>query len=343
MSTVLQSLISDIAVAMFKVASIITRNELKAAIENQAIHLTANPNSDNISRAENLIILGREIGEIKPINAYVLLRELEKLNRALLTPSIAEEIDISSMFTESDLSAAIHSATSRMWTGNVIHPPAIGDNNQRYKEDKWRPSSTLANKESNNSPANVLVDTGTANKVATIKPTRPNAVKKTLFNADKVYQYIKTRKEIKLKELKTEFSEVSGRTIRRVTESLMKEGKIERVGNPGPTSYYRLVVPPVSAVTPPAPAPTASNTPIATPEALLSAPAPEKPLISSTSGKPSSLNKDQNQAIINANQAIQETKQWTPVFSPSAPQNTASKPSDSASASVIALPGVTQA
>ena len=55
-----------------------------------------------------------------------------------------------------------------------------------------------------------------------------------------MYQYIVEHKEAKLKELEAAFEEISGRTIRRMTDSLIKTGKIERVGNPGPTSFYRL-------------------------------------------------------------------------------------------------------
>lgn len=340
MTPVLQSLISDIAIAMFKVASIIKHSSLKAAIENQAISLTTSPNADTISCAENLIILGRETGDIKSINASVLLKGLQKLNEELSSLPITAEVDISSMFTELDLSPSIPVATSRIWTGSNTNSRTIGDNedNKRYGQDKWnRPSSAMPETAGNNDSAGVPVNTRPDNKTSLIKPTRPNGVKKTVFNADKVYQYIKTRKEIKLKELKTEFSEVSGRTVRRITENLMKEGKIERIGNPGPTSYYRLITTPVSVVTPPASI--ASHT--ATPEILLSDPTLEKPITTPVFEEANVTNSEQNQAIINANQAVQETKQWTPAFSPSTPQNTASKPSDSAS--VIALPGITQA
>jgi len=342
MTPVLQSLISDIAIAMFKVASIIKHSSLKAAIENQAVSLTTSPNTDTISCAENLIILGRETGDIKSINASVLLKGLQKLNEELSSSPITAEVDISSMFTELDLSPSIPVATSRIWTGSNTSSRTIGDNedNKRYGQDKWnRSSSAMPETAGNNDSADVPVNTRPDNKTSPIKPTRPSGVKKTVFNADKVYQYIKTRKEIKLKELKTEFSEVSGRTVRRITENLMKEGKIERIGNPGPTSYYRLIMTPVSVVTPPASI--APNTLVTTPEILLSAPTIEKPITTPVFEEANVTNSEQNQAIINANQAVQETKQWTPAFSPSTPQNTASKPSDSAS--VIALPGITQA
>ena len=79
----LQSLVSDIAVAMFKVASVISHPTLKSELEDQAVSLSANPSLDTIISSENLITLGRETGDIKPINAVVLIRELESLKKGL--------------------------------------------------------------------------------------------------------------------------------------------------------------------------------------------------------------------------------------------------------------------
>ena len=195
----LQSLVSDIAVAMFKVSSIIRHAVLKAELENKAISLVSSPNSDTIINATNLIVLGREIGEIKPSNATILIRELEVLRKGLFVLPTAEEIDISSNFT------ARNSDTSNT------------------------ASSFLTAKTENPKPAPNLD-----------KTINSPMLSKSFFNPDKVYQYIVTRKEVKLKELESVFNTVSGRTIRRITDSLIKEGKIERVGNPGPTSFYRV-------------------------------------------------------------------------------------------------------
>ena len=199
MNPELQSLVSDIAVAMFKVSSIIRHATLKAELENKAISLVSSPNSDIIINATNLIILGREIGEIKPSNAAILIRELEVLRKGLFVLPTAEEIDILSNFT------------ARNSDANDVA------------------SSSLPTKTENPKPFPNLDKTINS-------PT----LSKSFFNPDKVYQYIVARKGTKLKELESAFNTVSGRTIRRITDSLIKEGKIERVGNPGPTSFYRV-------------------------------------------------------------------------------------------------------
>ena len=202
MNPELQSLVSDIAVAMFKVSSIIRHATLKAELENKAISLVSSPNSDTIINATNLIVFAREVGEIKPSNVAILIRELEALRKGLFVLPTAEEIDISSNFTARNLDA--NDVASFPLPTKTENPKLVSN------LDKTINSPTLS---------------------------------KNFFNPDKVYQYIVARKGTKLKELESAFNTVSGRTIRRITDSLIKEGKIERVGNPGPTSFYRVPVP----------------------------------------------------------------------------------------------------
>ena len=211
MNSELQSLVSDIAVAMFKVSSIIRHATLKAELENKAIYLVSNPNSDTIINIANLIVLGREIGEIKSSNATILIRELERLRKGLLISPAVEEMDISSQF-----------ARNNSDTSDVISLPAPSTSTP--------PPSFSIKTESHNPHTN-------SDKVI----SQP-AFTKSFFNPDKVYQYIQARKGTRLKELESVFNAVSGRTIRRITDSLIKEGKIERVGNPGPTSFYRIPI-----------------------------------------------------------------------------------------------------
>ncbi len=212
MNSELQSLVSDIAVAMFKVSSIIRHATLKAELENKAIYLVSNPNSDTIINIANLIVLGREIGEIKSSNASILIRELERLRKGILLSPAVEEMDISSQF-----------ARNNSDTNDVISLPAPSTST---------PPPPLSIKTEIHNPHT------NSDKVI----SQPVSAK-TFFNPEKVYQYIQARKGTRLKELESVFNTVSGRTIRRITDSLIKEGKIERVGNPGPTSFYR--VPPV--------------------------------------------------------------------------------------------------
>lgn len=58
-------------------------------------------------------------------------------------------------------------------------------------------------------------------------------------NLDQIFKFIETRPETRLKDLEQNFGFWSSRTLRRVIEQLRKSGRIERVGNPGPSSFYR--------------------------------------------------------------------------------------------------------
>jgi hypothetical protein len=211
----LQSLVSDISVSMFKVAAVMGHPCLKSELETLAVSIAIDPCPENIFSAENLINLGREVGEIKPLNAVVLIRELESLRKGLSTAPVnsqAGDVDISQKFTRKNVDTISTSSTH---------------------------SSSAASTVAANKDVQVASDTRTANS-HTPKKTRTSPGRKSSLNSDKVYQYIVDHKEARLKELEAAFNEVSGRTVRRMTDTLIKEGKIERVGNPGPTSFYRL-------------------------------------------------------------------------------------------------------
>jgi hypothetical protein len=226
----LQSLVSDIAAAMFKVASVVGHPTLKSELENQAISLAASPCPNVIFSAENLINLGRETGDIKPINAVVLVRELESLRKGLLAaPIVVEEVkddlDISPRFAKS------YPSNSDILAPSSAIPDKAGIQNGRVPSLGQSRTATRPSLE----PGQV------------IKRARPSSSRKVFFNPDRVYQYVVGHNEARLKELESAFNEVSGRTIRRTTEALVKAGKIERIGKPGPTSFY-IVKPGASIV-----------------------------------------------------------------------------------------------
>ncbi|MDD4819058.1 MAG: hypothetical protein PHH27_02685 [Candidatus Colwellbacteria bacterium] len=213
----LQSLVSDIAIAMFKVASVIRHETLKSELESLSVFIASNPSEDNIFRAENIISLGREVGEIRPINAVVLIRELENLRKAISSPSLEEkDVDITTQFVEksTDKSSTVSASSSVIPLKKGIQF-SNSDNKEFHNKDNYT-QNTATKKTSNKSG------------------------RRSSLNPDKVYQYIADHKEAKLKDLQAEFKSVSGRTVRRITNSLIERGDIERVGNPGPTSFYKV-------------------------------------------------------------------------------------------------------
>jgi DNA-binding HxlR family transcriptional regulator len=58
-------------------------------------------------------------------------------------------------------------------------------------------------------------------------------------NVGQIFQFIESRQETRFKDIEQSFGSLSSRTLRRVVEQLKKSGRIERVGSPGPASFYR--------------------------------------------------------------------------------------------------------
>jgi hypothetical protein len=215
---------------MFKVAAVMGHPCLKSELETLAVSLAVDPCPENIFSAENLINLGREVGEIKPINAVVLIRELENLRKNLSASPLnsqASDVDISPKFTRS----------------SVIPATCLAPRGKTGIQDVRVVSSAASSVIPASASASLQQDgkVGIQDSVQVpSKRTRTSPGRKSSLNSDKVYQYIVEHKEARLKELESAFSEVSGRTVRRMTDTLIKEGRIERVGNPGPTSFYRV-------------------------------------------------------------------------------------------------------
>ncbi|MFA5052833.1 MAG: DeoR family transcriptional regulator [Parcubacteria group bacterium] len=194
---------------MFKVASVINHSGLKSELENLAITFTVDPCPDNILRAENLLSFGREVGEIKPINTVILIRELESLRKGIMAVPVIEDMDISTRFVRQIPNMATSSSPS------VI------------------PAQTEIQAGHKNNPA--------INTSVPAKKIRSNGSgRKPIFDPAKIIQYVAEHDMAKLRDLEIAFSEMSGRTIRRTIENLVKQGKIERVGTPGPKSFYRV-------------------------------------------------------------------------------------------------------
>lgn len=201
----IRNLVLDLSSAMFRVASIIGHEHLRSEMEKSAITLSVSCDFVSIDRAHNIILLGREVEEIKSVNASVLVRELNNLRKLIEEDAHSrKEIDLSSLFSSN------HSFSD---SNEIVKPAAFKTSSFSKPEAQLKTNTSGSNE---------------------------GAVKKyNAVNSDMVFSYIKEKGTAKLKELESAFPLVSGRTIRRITDQLIKEKMIDRVGNPGPTSFYR--------------------------------------------------------------------------------------------------------
>ena len=103
----------DIAHATFRVATLVRNNQLRSELENAGIGLVARYEDASIEKLERLVSFAESIGEMKPVNASVLKKELNNLQTAIdfhantfkgspiLPNGNIQDIDISSMFPAS--------------------------------------------------------------------------------------------------------------------------------------------------------------------------------------------------------------------------------------------------
>lgn len=115
----------DISFAIFRVSTLVKNHKLRIELQDAAVELTvrfeevANPalshSATVIDILERLIMLAESIGDMKPINAAVLRRELGNFQTAILANARdlangkTEGLDISSMFS----------------TGNTVTPDTL--------------------------------------------------------------------------------------------------------------------------------------------------------------------------------------------------------------------------
>ncbi len=234
MNAEVRNRIQGIATAIFKVASVVGHNGLRLGLESAAVSLASSATKGTISAAENLIALGRNVGEIKSINAVILFEELKIVRESISEARGASaDIDISS-YLEVSASPKEKGSRSSVTSGKEKIASSA------KSRDLSSMGDSAISRESDREVAN------------SEHKARGSA------NSDKVFLYIREHGQARLKELEAVFPDISGRTIRRMTEGLIKDSKIERVGNPGPTSFYRVRKSYMTASPEAAPAPASS-------------------------------------------------------------------------------------
>lgn len=155
----------------------------------------------NISALDVLVRLGYSIYEIEPINATVLVRELDSFNSAIRQfGNLDSKLpDIESLFSKT---------------------PPINNNDELKKEDTGGNQLTL------NTSLN--------------KQHRGSNDAKTRHAAIVGLIKSGIEGNCRLKDIIAAFPNVSERTLRYNLQKLCEQGEIERVGNGGPASYYHI-------------------------------------------------------------------------------------------------------
>jgi hypothetical protein len=223
----------EISYALVRVSFYIKRPDLKSRLESLSFELLENSakagvddSLENLNRAlanisalDGLIRLGYSIYEIEPVNANILVKELDGLNSAIRQfGKMDEELpNLENLFSD-----------------RPNEPEAGSQNaNSRYVN-----LEELENLDSNDVGDSAKNKNGNGNGL------------NTAIRQSEIINRIKlgNGNGCRLKDLIAEFPDVSERTLRYDLQKLCDLGVIERIGNGGPASYYSYKGAPVPQV-----------------------------------------------------------------------------------------------
>lgn len=220
----------EVSYATFRVAALVRRPDLKERLERQAAAVLEKAASgeldihDHLEALRALIMLAEGVGEIRYVNAKVLLRELGKLElmakeRAAAEGGVKEEeFDIEKMFSTPADKAEVESAIRQV---------------QKRNEAERQVEPAKAYNSANNSASNSASETRQSGNAG------ENGNGNGEARASVIYSRVQ-RGNASIKDLIAEFGNgVSERTLRYDLQRLVEQGKIERVGSGGPGTYYR--------------------------------------------------------------------------------------------------------
>lgn len=236
----------EISYALVRVVFYIKRLELRNRIESLSFELldnSAKVGVENTNQAvtsalstvaslDVLVRFAHSIYEIEPVNATILVRELDNLNSAIRQfGKLDEQLpDLESLF-------------SKMPISNQVSAPVSFGNNTDVS-----PVSNDSSLDAYRAPLNDKVSLDELSSVE-IKSNRENQSANIAIRQSAIMEKIKTgngstgstQDGCRLKDLLAAFPDVSERTIRYDLQKLCDGGMIERVGNGGPATYYRVV------------------------------------------------------------------------------------------------------
>lgn len=226
---ILKTKAREISYALVRVSFYVKRDDLRQRLESSAFELlqnTAHATVDagdkvllgqvlkNISALDGLVRMGHSLYEIEPINATVLVRELDAFDTAMRQFGKAEEElpNLESFFTTS---------VSKTPDKNQVE---IGVAEVQNKLPAVVSTATESQNNNNNDNENINGKNMAIRQTAIV-----NKIKDGNGNGG-----------CRLKDLVAEFPYVSERTLRYDLQRLAEQGVLMRVGNGGPASYYRL-------------------------------------------------------------------------------------------------------
>jgi hypothetical protein len=246
----------EISYALNRVSFYIKREDLRNRLERLSFEFLENvavgseDSSDkqsllkifkNISALDVLIRIGHSLYEIEPVNATILIREIDSFNSAIR--QFAEANSATNKFNSANPFAGEELNLESIFS----MPPAVIENEaasiDKEKEIVERAYSSVGKNEFGNSSAKASTELSRMSSLQAnsaiaeqVRQTDSSVLVRQELITDKIRQLGRAN----LKELSARFPGVSERTLRYDLQKLCDQGMIEKIGNSGPGTSYIL-------------------------------------------------------------------------------------------------------
>jgi len=232
----------EISYALVRVSFYIKRQDLKARLEKLAFELledsakvSVDINSEHLTKAltdisalDSLVRLGYSIYEIEPVNANILVEQLDELNSAIRqSGKLDEELpNLEDFFSNkpNDLGEGKNEEVSTSSFGS-----SQGSNSRYIDLNRLENLDSADVRETSKKEEN-------GNFSSELKTSGLNAAMRQSEIANKIKSC--NSSGCRLKDIIAEFPNISERTLRYDLQKLCDTGVVERIGNGGPASYY---------------------------------------------------------------------------------------------------------
>ncbi|MDD5547578.1 MAG: DeoR family transcriptional regulator [Candidatus Pacebacteria bacterium] len=215
--------------------------------------------SKDIAILDVLVRMGHSLYEIEPINATILVRELDAMNSAIRQfGNLDEQLpDLESIFETHIGKSLFSDLKEKRKEEGIMHPsiskiidekkgvhnnPAIRQ--QEVKDITNKPMvverQISAGQPQNNQSAIKNNNPAIARQASSNIGAQAGKPDNSAIRQSAIVLMAKEQSELKIKDLIAAFPEVSERTLRYDLQRLSEQGTIERVGVGGPATFYRL-------------------------------------------------------------------------------------------------------
>ncbi len=228
----------EICYALVRVSFYIKRGELRQRLEGLAFQLLENTAfatveandkpainqvMKNIAALDTLVRMGHSIYEIEPVNATILVRELDSFNSAIRQFGNLEQ-------ALPNLETFFATSLSTIPDKSPVEIVKVSE------QSLVAASQTQSESNSSLIGSAIISSVGNENDAG-------NGMKNMAIRQTAIVEKIKSCPPAggcRLKDLTTEFPQVSERTLRYDLQRLAEQGIVQRIGNGGPASYYRM-------------------------------------------------------------------------------------------------------